>query len=530
MAEEDLLFGKNRHFFGGIEPSNMRAFNASSNYVPATSTARIKLAGQLPLDTVVEGQTLCTVAGVIIRRDTTDYPENEFSGTAVADVKPNFALADPYSFSIYDENVTIGTTYYYAVFPYTSQGVYNRNPANRAKVKAQTYTYLYGYDLTVGTSNTATRVEYPTDIDNANYIAAKMNYTSGKFEYGSWPSAAGEKFMPRPVMLGYDGIVKEHLNQNDYTKKTDGTASSVTNASFAGNAMMEWSKIYVKRELVNGVYKFRCSNIPLGDDWGCWCNYDKNNKEIDHFYTPIYFGSNNNSRLRSISGQDNYVNNTAVTELSLARANGDGWCTEVLVDRLLIQDLLVLMAKSTDTQTAYGTGRCTGTSAIGQGTMNTNGLFWGSTDQTSGVKVFGMENWWGNLWRRTAGWINANGTQKVKLTQGTHDGSTATDYNLDGTGYLTLAGATPAGTNGGYISAMKNDLPFGRIPVTTGGSSSTYEADGLLFNNGQVDYAIVGGCWGDALLCGAFCADLNCAASYTAASIGAALSCKPLAA
>ena len=28
MAEEDLIFGKNRHFFGGIEPSNMLAFSA----------------------------------------------------------------------------------------------------------------------------------------------------------------------------------------------------------------------------------------------------------------------------------------------------------------------------------------------------------------------------------------------------------------------------------------------------------------------------------------------------------------------
>ena len=197
MAEEDLLFGKNRHFFGGIEPSNMRAFNASSNYVPATSTARIKLAGQLPLDTVVEGQTLCTVAGVIIRRDTTDYPENEFSGTAVADVKPNFALADPYEFTIYDANVTIGTTYFYSAFPYTKQGVFNRNQANRAKAKADTYTYLYGYDLVVGTNNVETRVTYPTDVDNANYTAAKMNYTSSKFEYGSWTSVAGEKFILR---------------------------------------------------------------------------------------------------------------------------------------------------------------------------------------------------------------------------------------------------------------------------------------------------------------------------------------------
>ena len=207
------------------------------------------------------------------------------------------------------------------------------------------------------------------------------------------------------------------------------------------------------------------------------------------------------------------------------------WIGSMIGYDKVIQLIKQLGGKSTDTNTAYGTGRCatSNTSAIGQGTMNTNGLFWGSTDQTSGVKVFGMENWWGNIWRRIAGWIIANGTQKVKITQGTHDGSTATDYNLDGTGYLTLSGATPAGTSSGYISAMKNDLPFGRIPVTAGGSSSTYEADGLWFNNGQVDYPLVGGAWNYPLLCGAFCAILNSAESNTSESFGAALSCKPLA-
>ena len=163
------------------------------------------------------------------------------------------------------------------------------------------------------------------------------------------------------------------------------------------------------------------------------------------------------------------------------------------------------------------------------GTMNTKGMFWGSNDQTSGVKVFGMENVWGNLWRRTAGWINANGTQKVKLTRGTHDGSTATDYNTDGSGYKTIANATPAGTSGGYISSMKTEA-FGRLPVTASGSSSTYEADGMWYNNSQVNYACVGGGWYNGLLVGPFYADLNGAASNSYSSVGAALSCKPLAA
>ena len=78
MAEEDLIFGKNRHFFGGIEPSNMLAFSV------AVESGVVKVTATLPNDTVVNNQTLCTVEGAIIRRKTTDYPKDEFDGDLVA--------------------------------------------------------------------------------------------------------------------------------------------------------------------------------------------------------------------------------------------------------------------------------------------------------------------------------------------------------------------------------------------------------------------------------------------------------------
>lgn len=616
MAEEDLIFGKNRHFFGGIEPSNMIGFAA---YL---EDGVVKVNAQLPSDTIIDGQLLCTVQGAILRRKPTDYPKDEFDGDLVCDVTESTILVDteadptgtyyyaafPYttqgvynrnkanravvnepspmaSFkakSIYtkdtdtvhieltvdlpdnvagaiirrsttgypldetegeefvtvtqdgvykDENVVIGMTYYYAAFTYTSTGAFNRSEYNRASVMARKYLYYYGFDLDIEDTNPDTRVSYPSDVDNAEFEAAKMNFSTGVFNYGGWPSVAGEKFMPRPCMLTYAGVVDHYLDPNDYTKKEDGeTASSVASTAFGGNAMMEWPKIYTKREEVDGIYKFRCSDVKIDDDWECWCNYDQNNNEIDHFYTPIYFGSKVSNVLRSISGQTNSVSTTAANEITYAKANGDGWYTEVLADRLLICDLLTMMGKSTNHQTTFGYGRCASgnSSAIGQGTMNTKGLFWGDDDQTSGVKVFGMENWWGNLWRRTAGYINANGTQKVKLTRGTKDGSAAADYNTDGTNYLTIANATPAGTSGGYIDTMKTEA-FGRLPVTANGSGTTNEADGLWFNNGQNNYALFGGGWDDALLCGGFCVALASAASDSHAAIGAALSCKPLA-
>lgn len=616
MAEEDLIFGKNRHFFGGIEPSNMLAFNvvAEDGVVRVTAT--------LPNDTVVNDQTLCTVEGAIIRRKTTDYPKDEFDGELVANIKTSTTLVDegasatgtyyyaafPYTTqgvynrnkanrivvnepepmkeftakSVYvsvtdsvkveitaalptgvvgavirksttgypvsetdgesfmdittdgvytDTNVVVGAVYYYSAFPYTSTGAYNRSETNRTSVTPKKRDYLFGYDLVKATSNPSTRVTYPDDVDNAGFTPAKMNFTTKVFNYGSWNFAPGEKFMPCPCMLTYAGVVDHYLNPNDYTKKVDGSASKVADTAFSGNAMMEWPKIFTKRWEENGVYHFRCSDTPQDDTWDCWCNYDRQDNQIDHFYTPIYFGSLISNKMRSISGQTNMVSKDATAEITAAKANGADWYTEVLADRLLLQDLLVMMGKTTECQTAFGYGRCSSSnsSAIGQGTMNTKGMFWGDDDQTSGVKVFGMENPWGNLWRRTAGWINSKGTQKVKLTRGTHDGSTVTDYNTTGNGYKTISGATPAGTSGGYIKTMKTE-EFGRLPVNASGSSSTFEADGLWFSSSDNYYAFVGGDWDDALLVGPFSASLNYAASLSPSGIGAALSCKPLAA
>lgn len=388
--------------------------------------------------------------------------------------------------------------------------------------------YLYGFDLTIADSNPATRVTYPSDVENSGFAKAVMNF-GGAFSYGSWPSTPGEKFMPRPCMLRFNGTVDYYLNPNDYTKKADGTTSDVANMNYGGNAMMEWPKIYVKRWESNGVYHFRCSDMKVDSDYECWSNYDKNNKEIPHFYTPIFFGSKDGSnRLRSISGQSNFVSNTAQTEVTYAKNNGaDIWYTEVLSDRELVNDLLTMMFKSTDLQATAGYGVCSASAAIAPGSMNTKGLFWGAGDKTSGVKVFGMENWWGNIFRRIAGWCISGGTQKVKLTRGTKDGTTVGDYNFDGNGYKTISGVNL--TRSGYISKMKTES-FGRFPMEANGSTTTFEADQVWADSGNGYYAYVGGGWGSVLNCGPFCANLYREPSISDTRIGAALSCKPLAA
>lgn len=384
----------------------------------------------------------------------------------------------------------------------------------------------YGFELDPSNSSPSGSVTYIES--NAAYTPAHMDFTNDAFDYGSWTDPF---FMPTPVILGFDGTEICELDPNDYTKDVDGNDSGITSFDTQGNAMMRWPLMWVSRQWVNGKYQFRVANTQVDSTYQCWANLNAAGQQVP-FYTPIYFGSKNDSGsgpLRSLSGQANYVNHTGADEITAAKANGSGWHTERVVDRWLVNDLLVLMGRSLDTQGTFGKGRTKSSnrSAINTGTMDTRGLFWGSTDETSGVKVFGMENWWGNLYRRVAGWVMINGsTQKVKLTTGTEDGSTATDYNTDGTGYITLANSAPVGSSGGFISGWV-ETEHGLVPKALSGSETTYACDKMYYNaSTAAGYAVVGAGWSAAAGAGAFYAALNDVASGSHTSRGAAPSYK----
>lgn len=389
-------------------------------------------------------------------------------------------------------------------------------------------TWFYGYDLDLSDSNPSTRVRYPDDVDNAAYNPAKMNF-GGEFNYGDWPNVAGETFMPRPCMLAYDGTVYEYLDPLDYRKTLDGAVSEVTNISFGGNAMMEWNVIYTKRWEADGVYHFRCSNKKLDDEYECWCNYDRFNNKIPHFYTPIYTASKDSTgKMRSISGQANLTNDTVLNMTNAASANGNDWYIEVIADRLLIVDLITMLFKSTNSQESAGYGVCNTSAAVKTGTMDSNGMFWGSNNKTSGVKVFGMEHVWGNIWRRVAGLIyNVSSGYKIKITRGNKDTSAVEDYNETGDGYISINDAKLLGNSGTGIKEMKT-TSFGRLPTTLGGTTATYECDTVVTTTSALNgYALCGSRMDSNLTVGLFSMAFSAVSTFQSPYYTAALSCKP---
>lgn len=399
------------------------------------------------------------------------------------------------------------------------------------KVSNYHETVIYGYHIDPNEADSSAAVTYLADA--VGMTPAAMGTDS--FNYGSWKNAF---FMPKPCMLKYDGTVAYYLDPNDYSRKLDGTPSDVSNPDFEGNAMMEWGLIWYKfvGGTENGEGYFYVSNTQVDDSYHCWCNYDANDKIIPHFYTAIYNSTLHNGKFRSLSGlaltkENGSEYTTGAQEITYCTANNitDAveWYTDVYADRIFINALHVLISKSLNTQVLFGRGLDSGgkeaKKAYTTGAFNDKGLFYGVTaNGNSCVKTFGMENWWGCVWHRTAGCILSEHEYKVKLTYGTADGTTVSGYNSTGDGYIST-GTTPS-TNG-FAKKFKYD-EHGYMPFEVGGSASTYYAD-YYYQNTGTHYLLAGGSTGSSTFAGASSFRLDRAFALSDWSVSAALSCKP---
>lgn len=517
-----------------MAPNSMRMifgmFDASIGYY--------KLKWQEPADTIVDGQAICIIDTVTIRRKLGSVPEDVEDGELVTIVRrANFGNHVDNWYTDYGVKPNVGDTYYYKAFPMSTQGFYNVSVENQTGGLAARDYWIYGFRLYQGDSDPDSMITYIED--NEMFRPAHMNFATDSFDYGDWGDAEFIRNL-KPCVLNYDGTVAYELDKNDYGKKIDGSESNVNSASINGNVMVGFPKVYWKITVIDeNTCEVRFSNKKIDEDYHCWSHINNEGDEIDYCYIAAYNGSHAKSaQICSLSSYPPKTELTRQQEIEWAKNNNPSginiWYTEVFADRMFVNLLLLLIGRSTDSQKTFGAGNnnsyvsINNTGVLQTGTMNAKGLFWGNQDNKSGVKVFGIENWWGNINRAIAGWVNDNGTQKIKLTYGTQDGSETQEYNLDGSGYIPIDGATPIGTNGGYISKMKIS-PYGIIPVVAGGSATTYYTDGLWFKNTQKNYAVVGGSSYSGLLCGALSSALNVAPSGAGWSVGASLSCKPLA-
>lgn len=469
----------------GVPPADVKAISAAAG----DSCAKIKVTP--PADTVIDGQRICSVKGYYLIMKQGEAPQNEDDGELLEDVTD---LSKYEKEAFLKEGLINDAEYFVAAFPYSEYNLFNRSAKNVAKFTPKEYT-LFGYYDDLSDTNPETKIHY---IEmNENFTPARCVATNaGGWNEGDW-TEENVWFIKgnHPFMVNPDGTISARLEDNDYSKNADGTASQISNTAQAANGMASLPLIWVKRYTQdNKAYRLFC-DIQLDDDFHAYAHTREDGSIEPYTWIPLLGGSLISSKCRSIAGQTQMNTQTGQNEITYCKANGSLWSTGYYSIKQLIWELETLLTRSTNRQDACGYGNYTGGTAAANlsktGTRLTGGRFFGAGSAVNLPRKFLHAEWQMGAWERIEGWLYVNGRHYVKP---------APPYNETGAGYIDT-GLSMSGTSGGYITKMVT-IDSGQIPTVLGGSSDKNYCCGGWYNASQVDHAIVDGACNDGLLCG----------------------------
>ncbi len=157
--------------------------------------ASVVITWEDPTNVVIDGATFSTWAGTKLVMKKTGYPASETDGTVLIDS----TTRDAYKTTGYTvSGLTNGSTYYFALFPYSTDGVYNYDAGNRLLGEPE--------DLKIVTFADGTDAEITAMIE-AHY--------SGKINIGDY-WAVGDKRTMHHNAMSATGVSESH-KANDYS-------------------------------------------------------------------------------------------------------------------------------------------------------------------------------------------------------------------------------------------------------------------------------------------------------------------------
>ena len=371
---------------------------------------------------------------------------------------------------------------------------------------------------------------------NKNYSPLARNKENGSMVLNSWADFPVIK-ANKPYMVRADGTPDYRLNEENYAQRESGGASDVANSSYNGGAFSWLMKIYKNEEMVGNDRIVRFS-LTARDGYEPVGFIDPSNNELGGVWLPMFYGSilgadGATPKMVSLSGmqphhtKDTAAQKTAITNFSSRAAFLGGPIVETIID------LLIMFAKTTNLQEAYGYGNCSGydasqspTYGVKRNAVVGGGQFYGTDDKLSLNKIFHsivLGSY--QQWMRDPYEVVVNGRVKVSKNY---------TYDPTGAAYTDTGIAVPDNktwdTNHNaldYPAHFRTVPGYGSIPALgmDGGSSATGGCDGLWRKDPKQTFTGVclrfGGC-DHGLYCGLRARSWNTAATHAGWNVGAA--------
>lgn len=292
-----------------------------------------------------------------------------------------------------------------------------------------------------------------------------------------------------PWMVRSDGTPDYRLSESDYTKKEDGTTTSdVANTAYDGGAF-SWLIKHYKQEYNLGNKRYVNYSMVPRPGFKPVGFMDGDGKELEGVWLPMFYGAavtlNEVTRMTSLSGLQPDYSKTTDQQKTLINAFGSR--ARFLGGPIIsvITDLLIMLAKTTDIQLAYGFGNMSGyvnDSSVYYGVLQnavvSGGQFYGTNDGKSLNKIFhSIVLGTYQQWQRDPYTIQVNGA--LKASKNYEYDVTAATYEDTGINYSNVSD-----TSWHYPHKVIIIPDFGSVPDARQfkGSTTTGCCDGFVIN------------------------------------------------
>lgn len=253
--------------------------------------------------------------------------------------------------------------------------------------------FIYGIKIDTNNPDPNTCVTYTNDA--LGLIPLKVDQVTGNCNYGGWKDIIDNKFGIKPCLVKNNGEVLLYLNPDNYNKTIDNVDIDIESGTF-GQVMIRFKHLYYKFTIEENILWFRVSNKQIDHTWidNAFAAEDGIGTIKQEMFIAAYESCQKNNILQSISNASPYFK--LDFELIQEYSSFGVFHMINIIKKQFITFLGYLVTKSIDLEGNIGNGNIKSDTLLNTGTMNDKGLFYGTNSKIDGVKLFGIENLWGN--------------------------------------------------------------------------------------------------------------------------------------
>lgn len=474
---------------GGISPKDCSEISVREG------NTKLTIFWDDPEDTVVEGQTLCKWAGTKLVVKQGAFPENVNDGILLVDNKERNHYSKSGGTGYEYSSLTNGTTYYFALFPYSDQKAVNNSENNRISGTPQEYV-VFGIEIDLTN-------EDPTKW--ATYTDDAIGMTAGSEEFDA------KSIFDIQSYTFQNGVEVKALSKTNNKQYADGSDASVDLTSGTYDIMTKFKRGgYLIKHSGDNKLIIKVTDDPNKEEF-CYKAFQRGSTDKDEFYLGRYKGFvDSNGKLRSYSGVSPTGSKTIGDFRTAAHLTGSGYENSGFYQLVWRQCLYMVKYLANNSQLTIGQGYVSGSSVTKTGGTDGKGDTYGTQTKTDQMILFGLEDFWGNIWE----WIDG------LATDSSYNILTNTDNFQDdgkGDGYVSTASGISTDSSG-YMKDVQGTNDTGFVFKAQGGSATTYFCDyGSLYD---ACVARFGGSYGNGDNAGVCYLFVHYAASYSFANVG----------